>query len=48
MKSLVTKQSITPNNTSQTTETQTKETHLEARWIKVDGKLVCRWVTIEE
>ena len=48
MKSLVLKQSVTPKNTSQTTEAQKKETHLEARWIKVDGKLVCRWVAVEE
>jgi hypothetical protein len=43
---LLTEQSPTKTPSSETTLTEKKEPKkLSARWVKVDGQLVCRWST---
>ena len=47
MKTLTIEKSELIDNLSDLTRIKIKKSHLEAKWIKVDGKLVCRWISVE-
>ncbi len=47
MKTLTLKKSKLIDNLSEPNRIKNKKSHLEAKWSKVDGKLVCRWISVE-